>query len=174
MSSGSNSETTTTCTAIGGAPGSASSNNGKINNKKYNNGNNDNKSTLASIDKDFKGMTPEINGVLGLKSEKLTYKVHYPIFEKNLQNCILKEVKNARDVISIITLKDDPIKKLTTNITRDVSTLKEKANNLGVDVKTVKHTELKRQFLTQDRKRVQDKFEKAESNLENIYGVIKG
>ena len=67
------------------------------------------KQHIETQDKSFAGKTKEIEGVLGLKSERLTFKVPFDTFREKLAEYVLKEFSNARHVISLVEDMIDPM-----------------------------------------------------------------
>ena len=49
----------------------------------------------SSTQKDFKGATPDIGGVLALRSENVSVKTHYDKFCEKLETYIMKELKGG-------------------------------------------------------------------------------
>ena len=64
---------------------------------------------IETQDKSFSGKTKEVGGVLGLKSERLTFEVPFDTFREKLAEYILKEFNNARNVISLVEDMEDPM-----------------------------------------------------------------
>ena len=63
---------------------------------------------LDISNKDFVGDTPEIGGVVGLKSEKIAAKVQFNTFREKVSDFILRELTNGMDVVAYIKDMEDP------------------------------------------------------------------
>ena len=55
----------------------------------------------ANTPRDFEGVTPQIGGVLGLRSENMTKKVNYDIFCEKLGVYIMNELKGGENVVGV-------------------------------------------------------------------------
>ena len=90
----------------------ASARNNNSNNARNNNDRRRNSrgvtSIVQSVDEDFQGKTPEIGGVLVLKSEKVSKKVPFEVFRELLVERLSKELDNSRDAIAIVRDMVDP------------------------------------------------------------------
>ena len=71
-------------------------------------GNRSNRAFVDISNKDFEGDTPEIGGVVGLKSEKITAKVQFDTFRDKISDFVLKELQNGFDVIPFVKDMEDP------------------------------------------------------------------
>ena len=55
----------------------------------------------SSTQRDFEGSTPEIGGVLGLRSENVSKKINYDKFCKKINTYIMKEFRGGEYVVGI-------------------------------------------------------------------------
>ena len=56
----------------------------------------------TSAQRDFKGATPDIGGVLALRSENVSVKTNYDKFCERLETYLMKELKGGEHVIEIL------------------------------------------------------------------------
>ena len=82
-----------------------------------NNGNNPRKdiNKIETEDRAFLGKTKEIEAVLGLKTERLTYKVTFDTFREKLAEYTLTNFTSARHVIPLIEEMENPMIDFTRN-----------------------------------------------------------
>ena len=106
---------------------------GNENNNTQNTGNrrNDRRSQTTENERTWQGEKPEIDGVLGLRTEWLDKKMSYSTFMEKMVEYVLREFTNANDVISLIRDEVNP-------------TVDFEANNLPKDLSdTDKESEVK-------------------------------
>ena len=64
---------------------------------------------IESEEKGFTGKTKEIEGILGLQTERLTHKISFDLFRERLGEFVLKTFTGARHIISLIEEMEDPM-----------------------------------------------------------------
>ena len=76
---------------------------------------NDRRSQLNGNERTWQGEKPEIDGVLGLRTEWLDKKMSYSTFMEKMVEYVLREFKNANDVLSLVRDEVDPMVNFETN-----------------------------------------------------------
>ena len=94
----------TTPTTPASEPSQAQNNNNNTNSRRNNRNNNNSRSNnnnttvLSSDAASFEGGCPEINGVVGLRTEKINKKVPFSVFTEILADYVITELRHASDI----------------------------------------------------------------------------
>lgn len=137
--------------------------------EKANNGRHDgnkNKNNFRGIneqhDKTWEGDEPKVGGVLGLRSEWYDKKVTFEAFSEKMTDYVLRELKNARDVVSIVRDMKDPKENFKTkNLPKNLTATEKKS-----DVEVAIQEQRIKIYATREAE--------LKSNVDKIYGLVKG
>ena len=138
------------------------SGNEKNNTQSTGNRRNDRRSQFTGNERTWQGEKPEIDGVLGLRTEWLDKKMSYSTFMEKMVEYVLREFTNANDVLSLVRDEVNP--------TDDFET-----NNLPKDLSdTDKKSEVKVAIQQQRIKLYVTREMELDNNVRKIYGLVKG
>ena len=93
------------------------------------------RSQISAVMYGFEGAKSEIGGVLGLKHEKMKYKVIFDNFIEKFTTYLTSNLTGARDVVKTIIDKDDMMKRIEKEMPEDL-TEEEKKSEVRVLLKT--------------------------------------
>ena len=98
------------------------SGNGNSNTQSTGNRRNDRRSQSNGNERTWQGEKPEIDGVLGLRTEWLDKKMSYSTFMEKMVEYVLREFTNANDVLSLVRDEINPTVDFeANNLPRDLS-----------------------------------------------------
>ena len=139
-----------------------SNNSGSGSNNNRNNRNNNRRNLFNGNERTWEGDKIEIGAVLGLRTEYLDKKVSFRVFIEKLIEYVLREVRDASDVLPVLSKRKDPIPIFrSSNMPAELSTEDKKKEVLVA--------------IQQQRvKKFVDREIAVESNMKRIYGLIKG
>ena len=122
----------------------------------------DRRSQSNGNERTWQGEKPEIDGVLGLRTEWLDKKMSYSTFMEKMVEYVLREFKNANDVLSLVRDEVDPMVNFETN-------------NLPKDLSDEdKKSEVKVAVQQQRIKLYVNREMELGNNVRKIYGLVKG
>ena len=158
-------ESGTTSTPPTSGETSNSGNTGTTNGNKNNNNNKrntDKRNIFNSNERTWQGEKPEVGAVLGLRAEWLDKKVSHRVFMEKMVDFVLREFRNANDVISLVRDQVDP----RTDF---------EANHMPADLTDIEKKSDVRKAIQQQRiKLFVNREMELENNIHKIYGIVKG
>ena len=96
---------------------------------------------MVTVHKSFESHTPDLNGVLGLRTEKVDKKVTFEAFCEKLDTYIMRGVKNGEDVVLVTRGKNiDPLVVFNNENILDKLTTEEQRSDVA---KYIKKEEIK-------------------------------
>ena len=110
----------------------------------------------------WQGEKPEIDGVLGLRTEWLDKKMSYSTFMEKMVEYVLREFTNASDVLPLVRDEVDPMVGFEAkNLPKDLSDVDKKS-----EVKVAVQQQRIKLYVTREME--------LDNNVRKIYGLVKG
>ena len=142
--------------------GSENNNNGSGRGNNNNRRTDNRRNLFNANERTWEGDKTEIGAVLGLRTEHLDKKVSFRVFIEKMIEYVLREVRDASDVLPVLTKREDPVRIFRTNNMPTELSDEEKKKEVLVEIQK------------QRIKKFVDREIAVESNMKRVYGLIKG
>jgi hypothetical protein len=136
--------------------------NGKDKNKEKKNDSKSHQQHIGSNERNWQGAKTDIGVVLGLRTERLTYRRTFEVFKEKLVTYVLSEFTNAKDVLPVIKKMSDPM-------------IDFKRNNAPAELSEEDKKKSMEQAMQDHRVKLYVAREmKLQDNMDKLYGIITG